>query len=70
MAPSLAQKDKKEYAREVQRIKAKPTVVNRVYLGSADRILEVFLGKSREAPPRGFASKELGSGDYQSLAKS
>jgi transposase len=49
------------YVREVQRIKGKPTVVNQVYLGSADRILEVFLGKNREALPRGFSSKEFGS---------
>lgn len=49
------------YIREVQRINGKPTIVNQVYLGSPDRILEVFLGRTKEALPRGVSSKEFGS---------
>lgn len=48
------------YVRETQRIGGKPQVVNQVYLGTAQRILSVFMGKERGLP-RGFSSKEFGS---------
>jgi len=48
------------YVRETQRINGKPKVVNQVYLGSADRILAVFLGRE-ENLPRKFSSREFGS---------
>ncbi|MEJ5315345.1 MAG: IS1634 family transposase, partial [Anaerolinea sp.] len=48
------------YVRETQRIGGKPRVVNQVYLGSAERILSVFLGKE-QGLPKSFSSKEFGS---------
>jgi transposase len=48
------------YVRESQRIGGKPQVVNQVYLGSAEKILSVFLGREKELPRR-FSSKEFGS---------
>lgn len=48
------------YVRETQRIDGKPTVVNQVYLGSADKILSVFMAKESGFPSR-ISSKEFGS---------
>ena len=48
------------YIRETQRIDGKPTVVNQVYLGTADRILARLTGCAPRVPSR-FASKEFGS---------
>ena len=48
------------YVRETQRIRGKPTVVNQIYLGTAEKILSVFMGKERDLPKR-FSSKEFGS---------
>ncbi len=48
------------YVREMKRIGGKPTVVNQVYLGTADRILSVFMDR-KQAVPRRISSKEFGS---------
>ena len=48
------------YVRETQRIGGRPTVVNQVYLGTAEKILSVFMGKEERVPKR-FSSKEFGS---------
>jgi transposase len=48
------------YIRETQRIDGKPTVVNQVYLGSADRIL-TLLGGNHTAVLERLASKEFGA---------
>jgi transposase len=48
------------YLRETRRIGGRPQVVNQVYLGSADRILSVFMGEEEKLPKR-FSSKEFGS---------
>ena len=42
------------YIRETQRVYGKPTTINQVYLGTADKVQEV-LGKG------GFSPKEFGS---------
>jgi len=47
------------YVRETKRIGGKPTVVNQVYLGTAEKILSVFMGKKQL--PKRFSSKEFGS---------
>ena len=47
------------YVRETQRIGGTPTVVNQVYLGTAGKILSVFMGKPQL--PKRFSSKEFGS---------
>ncbi len=41
------------YVREIQRVNGKPTVVNQVYLGSPERILELF--RVREIARRFFS---------------
>ena len=48
------------YIRETQRIDGKPKVVNQIYLGSANKILSVFLEREKRVP-RKFSSKEFGS---------
>lgn len=48
------------YVRETQRIQGKSTVISQVYLGSADKILSVFMGREDRVPKR-FCSKEFGS---------
>ncbi len=48
------------YIRESKRINGKPTIVNQVYLGSADKILAMLWDRDQRLPER-FASKEFGS---------
>lgn len=48
------------YIREIQRVNGKPTVVNQVYLGSPERILELFTQGHKEALTS-LASREFGS---------
>jgi len=48
------------YVREIQRINGKPTVVNQVYLGSPERILEMF-GSEGKSTFTSLSSKEFGS---------
>jgi len=48
------------YVRETQRIHGKSTVISQVYLGSAEKILSVFMGREDRLPKR-FSSKEFGS---------
>ena len=48
------------YIRESKRMNGKPTIVNQVYLGSADKLLATLLARDQALPTR-FASKEFGS---------
>lgn len=48
------------YIRETQRINGKPTVVSQVYLGSAEKILAVFMGRESGLPVK-VSVKEFGS---------
>jgi transposase len=48
------------YIREIQRIQGKPTVINQVYLGSPERILEMFTAGHKEALTS-LSSREFGS---------
>jgi len=38
------------YVREIARVDGKPKVINQVYLGSPDRILEMARSKKKHAP--------------------
>jgi len=48
------------YIRESQRIKGRPTIVNQVYLGTADKV-QSLLESPEGSPPEGFSPKEYGS---------
>jgi hypothetical protein len=48
------------YIRESKRMNGKPTIVNQVYLGSADKLLATLLARDQALPTR-LASKEFGS---------
>jgi transposase len=48
------------YIRESQRIKGRPTIVNQVYLGTADKV-QSLLDFSAGSLPEGFSPKEYGS---------
>lgn len=48
------------YIREIQRVNGNPTVVNQVYLGSPERILELFGGQDKSTFTS-LSSKEFGS---------
>ena len=48
------------YVREIQRVNGKPTVVNQVYLGSPERILELFSAQDK-GTFTSLSSKEFGS---------
>lgn len=62
--PHLHKKIKKGrpyyYVREIQRVNGKPTVVNQVYLGSPERILELFSAQDK-GTFTSLSSKEFGS---------
>jgi transposase len=48
------------YIRETQRVYGKPTTINQVYLGTADKV-QALLGGQDEKAQQGFSSKEFGS---------
>ncbi|OGP70020.1 MAG: hypothetical protein A2Z73_00090 [Deltaproteobacteria bacterium RBG_13_60_28] len=48
------------YIRETQRVYGKPTTVNQVYLGTADKV-QALLGGQDEKAQQGFSPKEFGS---------
>jgi len=48
------------YIRETQRVYGKPTTINQVYLGTADKVQALLTGKD-EKSQEGFSSKEFGS---------
>lgn len=48
------------YIRESQRIKGRPTIVNQIYLGTADKV-QSLLDFPEGALPEGFSPKEYGS---------
>ncbi len=47
------------YIRESQRIKGRPTIVNQVYLGTADKV-QSLLDFPEGSLPEGFSPKEYG----------
>jgi transposase len=49
------------YVREIARVDGKPKVVNQVYLGSADRIMEMALGEKDRGRIRRLQTQEFGS---------
>lgn len=48
------------YIRETQRVYGKPTTINQVYLGTADKVQALLSGQDEKAQ-QGFSSKEFGS---------
>ena len=48
------------YVREIQRVNGKPTVVNQIYLGSPERILQLFADRDKSTFSS-LSSKEFGS---------
>ncbi len=48
------------YIRETQRVYGKPTTINQVYLGTADKVQALLAGQDEKAQ-QGFSSKEFGS---------
>ena len=48
------------YIRETQRVYGKPTTVNQVYLGTADKVQALLTGQDQKAQ-QGFSPKEFGS---------
>jgi len=48
------------YIRETQRVYGKPTTVNQVYLGTAEKVQALLSGQDEKAQ-QGFSPKEFGS---------
>ncbi len=48
------------YIRETQRVYGKPTTINQVYLGTADKVQALLAGQDEKAQ-QGFSAKEFGS---------